>query len=265
MVRPMATIVDSRGNLYVADPGVKGVHRYSLSESKYEIIRREDRNSLPSPVGFALGPDDRIYVSDSSLNQILVIEPNSEIAKPLILKTEVNQPTGIALDTKTGYLYVVDTADHKIKIFRPDGTLHSSFGQRGTGDGEFNFPTMIWRNQNGHLWITDTLNFRIQEFDEDGRFIRQFGNVGDGTGNLSRPKGVAIDKYGHIYVVDSMFHAFQIFDQEGKLLLYIGGQGQNPGEFWLPTGIYIGSNETIYVADSHNRRIQVFRFIGGKP
>jgi len=263
LVRPMAIIADSRNNVYVADPGIKGVHRFSFSNGEHEVIRLQDDQPLLSPVDFALGPDDTVYVSDSALNQIFIIGPDSNTAQVLKLDDELKQPTGITFDSQTGQLIIVDTAVHQIKVFNKKGVLQTKFGQRGDAEGEFNYPTMIWRNEQGHLFVTDTLNFRIQEFDQQYNFIGQFGKHGDATGDLAMPKGVATNKYGHVYVVDSLFHAFQVFDQSGKLLLYVGGQGQQHGEFWLPTGIFIGANDTIYIADSHNRRVQVFRYIGG--
>lgn len=263
LVRPMAIIADSHNNVYVADPGVKGVHRFSFSNGEHEVIRLEDDRPLLSPVGFALGLDDTVYVSDSALNRIFIIGPDSNTAQVLKLDDELKQPTGIAFDKQTGQLIVVDTAAHQVMVFNKNGTLQTKFGQRGDGEAEFNFPTMIWRNAQGHLFVSDTLNFRVQEFDQQYNFVRQFGKHGDATGDLAMPKGIATDKYGHVYVVDGLFHAFQVFDKTGKLLLYVGGQGQQDGEFWLPTGIFIGANDTIYIADSHNRRVQVFRYIGG--
>jgi len=263
LVRPMAIIADSLNNVYVADPGVKGVHRFSFSKGEHEVIRLEDDQPLLSPVAFALGLDDTVYVSDSALNQVFMIGPDSRTAQVLKLDDELKQPTGITFDSQTGQLIIVDTADHKIKVFNKNGVLQKKFGQRGDGEAEFNYPTMVWRNDQGHLFISDTLNFRVQEFDQQYNFIRQFGKHGDATGDFAMPKGIATSKYGHVYVVDSLFHAFQVFDETGKLLLYVGGQGQQDGEFWLPTGIFIGANDTIYIADSHNRRVQVFRYIGG--
>lgn len=265
LIRPMAIIVDAKNNIYVADPGAKGVHRFSYQHGKHDIIRLKDNKPLLSPVALARGPADKIYISDSSLKQIFVADAGSEFAEPLTLSAELQQPTGIAFDPQRQELIVADTTAHKIKIFNHKGDLLNSFGGRGDSDAQFNYPTLIWRDSNGHLLVTDSLNFRIQEFDPQYHFIRQFGQHGDATGYLARPKGIATDKTGHIYIVDGLFHALQVFDHSGNLLLYIGGQGSQSGKFWLPTGIYIGENDTIYVADSHNHRIQVFRYIGGGP
>jgi DNA-binding beta-propeller fold protein YncE len=262
LVRPMA-VVAAGDIVYVADPGAKGVHRFDQKAGRYDLIYAAGGTALVSPVGLALGAAGEVYVSDSALAAVFVIRAGAKEATQLSLGTALGQPTGIAFDAATGRLFVVDTGAHRVNVFRRDGSLESSFGQRGTAEGEFNYPTLIWRTPQGRLYVTDSLNFRIQSFDGSGRFLAKFGGLGDGTGDLPRQKGVATDRYGHIYVVDSLFHAIQIFDSNGRFLLSVGGLGQERGEFRLPTGLFIGPDDKIYVADSFNQRVQVLRYIGG--
>lgn len=264
MVRPMAITKTSNNILFVADPGVKGVHRYDLKNKRYALIRLANEKILPSPVGLAVDKNDNVYVVDSELARIFKIEKNKNEAIPISLQVPLIQPTSVAIDSDSESLYISDTASHQIKHYSFDGKLKSVIGKRGTAKAEFNYPTMIWRDKSGQLYVTDSLNFRVQIFNREGKFIRYFGKQGSGSGHLSRPKGVATDSNGHVYVVDSLFHVFQLFDNKGRFLLHVGGQGQNQGEFWLPAGIFISDNNVIYIADSHNQRVQVFRYIGGQ-
>lgn len=261
LIRPMA-VVEVNGVVYVADPGAKGVHRFEPGTNNYELIAARGDAELPSPVGLARGKAGEVYVTDSELAQVLVIRPGAKEAVPLALPP-MGQPTGIAFDPASGRLIVVDTSAHRVNVFNPDGTLHTSFGRRGRGDGEFNYPTLLWRDSQGRLYVTDSLNFRVQIFDAQGQFLKQFGQLGDGSGDNMRQKGVATDSYGHIYVADALFNALQIFDQAGSLLLSVGSVGSDRGEFWLPAGIFIDEDDQIYIADSYNQRIQILRYIGG--
>lgn len=262
LVRPMA-VVAWRGAIYVADPGAQGVHRFDLDRGDYALIQGADKKPLPSPVGLALGGAGEVYVTDSKLAQVLVIQPGGKAAVPVPLGAELGQPTGIAFDGQNRRLFVVDTAAHQIVAFRLDGRPLGTMGKRGDGPGEFNYPTLLWRSPLGRLYVTDSLNFRVQILEADGDFVGMFGKMGDGMGDAPRPKGVATDSYGHVYVVDSLLHSLQIFDQSGRFLLPVGQQGQEHGEFWLPTGIFVADDNRIYVADSYNRRIQVLRYVGG--
>lgn len=262
MIRPMAITETSDNVLFVADPGAKGIHRFDLKNKHYSLIRQVDEKILPSPVGLSVDKQDNVYVVDSELAQLFKIEKNKKYAIAVSLQQSLTQPTSVAVDSDSGSLYITDTAEHQIKHYSFDGKLKSIIGKRGTAEGEFNYPTMIWRNKSGQLYVTDSLNFRVQVFNRNGKFIRYFGKQGGGSGHLSRPKGVATDRNGHVYVVDGLFHVFQLFNEKGNFLLHVGGQGQGEGEFWLPSGIFINDNDIIYVADSHNRRVQVFRYLG---
>lgn len=265
LVRPMAVAAAADGSVCVADPGARAVQCFDAVRGRYRFIQRAGDQPLPSPVGLAVGGRGEMYVADSALAQVLVIAPGAKQASPLPVASGLRQPTGVAFDPLRQQLYVVDTAAHAVVVLGPDGSRRASFGRRGGGDGEFNFPTMIWRDRDGRLYVTDSLNFRIQMFDGDGKYLGRFGRHGDSSGDLSRPKGVATDRAGHVYVMDSMFHALQIFDRHGVFLLAIGGQGREPGEFWLPTGLWVTDNDTLYIADSYNQRVQVLRYIGDQP
>ena len=262
IVRPMA-VAQAAGTLYVADPGVRGVHSFDRDKGRHLIVRGAGGQALPSPVGLARGAAGEVFVTDSSLRKVFVIAPGADIAVEVPLQAELRQPTGIAFDAASGRLFVVDTTAHQVLVFERDGRLASRLGQRGEAAGQFNYPTLLWRDAQGWLYVTDSLNFRVQIFDEQGRYKSSFGRHGNGSGDLARHKGVATDSRGHIYVVDGLLHALQVFDREGHLLLGLGGQGTDRGEFWLPAGLFIGDNDTIYVADTYNRRVQVFRYVGG--
>lgn len=261
ILRPMA-VVAAKGVIFVADPGVKGVHRFDTIAGRYDIIRGERDAALLSPVGLASGPDGEVYVTDSALARVLVIRAGATEASPLDTPALL-QPTGIAFDTAGGRLLVADTKAHEIRSFTREGKPIASWGRRGTGPGEFNYPTQLWLDPAGRLFVTDTLNFRIQILDPQGRFLGKFGRPGDGAGDFMRHKGLATDSFGHVYVVDALLNAIQIFSRDGELLLSVGDMGRGRGEFWLPAGLFINGEDTIYVADSYNRRIQVFRYVGG--
>ena len=260
MIRPMAVASNKQGVIFVADPGVRGIHRFNLSENEYDLIRLKDGKELPSPVALVSDQNGNVFISDSKLGKIFWLPSGAEYAEELKLDTDLKQPTGLALSSDGKHLFVVDTAQHQVLLFNK-GRLLKRFGKRGKGEGEFNFPTMIW-HQNGSILVTDSLNFRIQKFGVNGRYLGQFGQLGDASGFHARPKGLATDEAGRVYVVDSLFHNVQIFNSTGQFLLDIGEQGRGEGQFWLPTGIFIDHQKKIYVADSHNRRIQVFHYLG---
>jgi DNA-binding beta-propeller fold protein YncE len=266
LIRPTAAVVTSDQVLYVADPGSKVVHRYDINAKSYKMMQLDGNESFRSPIALAIDPaDDRVYVSDSALDRVYVIDKQSDRVTPFPTSIELEQPTGLAFDSQRGHLYVVNTRQHRIHAFNRHGELQFTFGSRGSGEAQFNYPTQVWCDPTtGEVWVTDSLNFRVQRFTHNGQFISTFAGVGDATGNLPRPKGVATDKSGHVYIVDALLNTLQIFNTRGELLLYLGEQGRGIGQFWLPVGVYIDSSNRIYVADSFNNRVQVFRYLEDK-
>jgi len=262
-VKPMASVTLTDGRLFVADPGANGIHYIDTAKNSYTLLNIANKQTFVTPVALATD-GQRVFISDSTLG-VFVFKKDAQFAVPLKLDTPPTRNTGIAYNKKSQHLYIVDTIEHRINVYNQEGKLIHRIGQRGLGDGEFNFPTMLSIAADGTLFVTDSLNFRVQIFSQDGTFINKFGEMGQGTGGHSRPKGIATDKFGHIYVVDSLFHSVQIFNQQGEFLLNFGAQGSEFGEFWLPTGIFIDSENdtTIYVADSYNKRLQIFQYVGG--
>lgn len=80
--------------------------------------------------------------------------------------------------------------------FTSDGTLITTFGQKGSGNGDFNGAHALAMDSQGRLFVGDRSNNRIQLFDQDGTFIDVWYQFG-------RPSGVFIDRNDMLYVADS--------------------------------------------------------------
>lgn len=210
---------------------------------------------LGSPVGICLDDKENLYISDSSRGGIIRFTRSYKYDRVFAAPPD-SRITGIAFSK--GILYGVDTVNHRVLGYDGEGKQVLSFGERGTGNGQFNFPTHIDADEE-FLYITDAMNFRVQVLDGKGGFVRTLGSWGRGGGNFSKPKGVAVDKKKRIYVTDAMFDNVQIFDFEGAFLYFFGEPGQMDGEFWMPMGIMVNGDNTIWVADTYNNRIQVFK------
>jgi DNA-binding beta-propeller fold protein YncE len=263
LVRPMAVAVSVDGRkIYVADPDAGCVHRFDIGRNRYRCLAPRTREGIAAPVGLAMTDDGHVFVTDSLRAKIWQVEEGGKYLEAFEVSAALDQPTGVFWEKTEQVLYVTDTVGQAVLQFDRLGNLKQTIGVRGTGPGQFNFPTYLWIDPNRHLLVTDSLNFRLQRFDADGNHLKTFGIGGDRPGDFARPKGVATDSLGHVYIVDALLHTIQIFDAEGRLLLAVGEQGQGKGQFWLPNGIFISEDNTIYVTDAYNRRVQVFRYVG---
>jgi len=265
LINPVAVATGSDGRFAVADTGTKSVHLYIPGEERYIGITRFGSGEMVSPVGVAFDDDLRLYVSDSVHGKISVFDRRGEYLSSIDRTRDgiLKRPTGLAYDRGRKALFVVDTVSNRIHAFTTNGETVVSFGEKGRGNGQFNFPTHIFRATDGRIYVTDAMNFRIQIFDSSGGFVTAFGRHGDGSGDFSMPKGVASDSEGTVYVVDALFDTVQLFNEKGEFLLTLGGRGDGQGEFWLPSGIFIDGGDRLYVCDTYNQRIQIFEIMKG--
>ncbi|MBS1859454.1 MAG: 6-bladed beta-propeller, partial [Acidobacteria bacterium] len=199
VVRPYATTHDSTGRLLVADPGQRGVHIYDFEKRKYQFLKGPRGREMASPIDVACDTNDDIYVTDSARGIVYVFDTRGRFLR-ILGAGFLNRPTGMALDRAARRLYLTDTLRHQVLVFSLDGRLLHAIGRRGTGPGEFNFPTALTLSA-GRLYVVDSMNFRIQALTPDGAFINAFGQPGLQTGTFNRPKGIAADTDGDLYVV----------------------------------------------------------------
>lgn len=254
--RPISIHYDNNDNLLVLDQGYKTLINYNL---KKQAIHRVYSNESSTFIGICKNSSDDILFTDSRNNCVYKINTKTNKVEHLNDSIKLNQPTGIAFSKVTNEIWVVETNSHRISILNNDGGIKKTIGKRGAENGEFNFPTSIWIDDEGKVFVVDAMNFRIQVFDNNGNVILVFGLQGDATGYFFRPKGIATDSKGNIYVAEGMFNAIQVFDKNGKYVYSFGKYGNAIGEFSMPNGIFIDKNDFIYISDYLNSRIQIFK------
>lgn len=259
--KPYGIAVDSKGLIYVADPGQAVIFVFDM-EAKKIFFRGSQQ--LASPSGLAIDDSGRLFVSDSAQHVILCFKPDGAL-ETSFGQDKLARPVGIALDLENRYLYVVDSGLNKVFVFDADTyLLLRSFGQKSDATlaaGTFDRPTNVAVDSESNVYVVDTFNERIQVFDADGQFVRMFGKEGNVAGTFMRPKGIAIDADNHVYVVDSEFNNIQVFDSEGRLLMFFGTRGDAPGTFTLASGIAIDQQNRVVVSEQWKARIQIFRYL----
>ncbi len=171
-----------------------------------------------------------------------------------------NRPTGVAI-AANGDLYVTDGyGNARVHQFTADGQLIRSWGEPGTGPGQFNLPHDLWVLSDGRVMVADRENDRIQFFSPSGEFLGQWTHV-------QRPTGLFVDKDGLVYVSELWWRVGQrsfsrgtieedlpgrisILDLDGKVLARWGSSDRlAPGNFIAPHGIAVDSHGDIYVGE----------------
>ena len=166
---------------------------------------------------------------------------------------ELQNPFGLAVDEVNGFIYVADTANHRIQVFSIYGDYISFFGSSGSGDGQFRHPQGVGVDASGNVYVVGTVNSRIQKFLCSGgscTYDMQFGTKGSGNDQFYLPRDISLDSAGNIYVCDSGNDRILKFDPSGNWQATIGA-----GDIFNPYGIDVDDSGNIYVADTENHRI----------
>lgn len=257
--RPFDICVADEGRIFVTDVS-QGIFMFDLKEKQVKVLGEESPVELKNPRGIAYG-HGKVFVSLASVGQIAVLDKEGRFIKLIGKPESFPNTVDVVCDTNRSRILIVDNKYHQIYVCSENGDSIMTIGQRGVGDGEFNYPQSAAVDADGSIYVVDAMNFRIEVFDSTGKFLRKFGKQGDAFGMFNRPKGIAIDSYKNIYVLDAIHQNYQIFNNNGELLLYVGKYSGGNDGFENPISIAIDRNNTIYVTDQLNGRVQVFQLL----
>ena len=141
-----------------------------------------------------------------------------------------------------------------------DGRLIQSWGEPGTGPGQFNLSHGVGVAADGRVFVADRENDRIQIFSPTGEFLDQWTHI-------QRPTNVRFDREGRIYVSELWKrvgdHSFRlgpttedapgrvsVLSPDGEVLARWGGADRTaPGNFVAPHDICVDSRGDIYVGE----------------
>jgi sugar lactone lactonase YvrE len=157
-----------------------------------------------------------------------------------------------------------------------DGTWLKSWGERGTGQGQFDLLHSIASDARGNVYIADRNNRRIQVFDGDGNFVRMFTidvpvdpNARPAIGNKPAPDVQGTMAPGApwaicitpgptqvLYSADAYPGRIYKLSLDGKVLGVLGESGKQLKQFgWIHEMACPAENE-LYVAEILNWRVQ---------
>lgn len=92
-------------------------------------------------------------------------------------------PSDIALDSQ-GNMYILDSGNHRIQKFTPDGQYITTIGNKGQGPAEFIYPLSLDVDSRGYLHISDPGNQRVQVLKPDGKDYKTISFPKDPAGIL---------------------------------------------------------------------------------
>lgn len=91
-------------------------------------------------------------------------------AEPVTLQTAFYRPAALGFDFE-GNLFVLDSGNHRVQVFSPDGAFVRTMGEPGEGPGQLADPQGMFVHPDGRVWIADTRNRRLQRFSATGEML----------------------------------------------------------------------------------------------
>ena len=253
-----AVAVDSQDRVYV----------YSRSEHPMVVFDRNGNfidswgdDILKDAHGILIDADDNIYCTERETHVVRKFTTDGELlmtlGTPDVAGAEgepFNLPTDFALGPD-GEMYISDGyGNARVHKYSPDGELIKSWGQPGTGPGEFDLPHCVRVDPRNRLMVADRENNRIQFFTLDGEYIEEWGD-------LLQPDTIYIDDDDLVYIAE-LGQRVSIMTLDGEVISQWGSERGStvPGEFLAcPHGIWLDSHGDIYVGEVQaDARLQKF-------
>jgi len=246
---PVATAVDSKGNVYVAD-------------SVNHRVRMISNGTISTVAGTGTAG----YTGD----------------KGPATSATLNFPSGVALD-KGGNLYISDTSNQVIRKVDSSGNITTYAGNQALGLGysgdngaainaQLYNPLGLAVDSAGNLYIADshagaapnTFGL-IRVVNASSGIITTLVGLGNTAGLLITPEAIAFDASGALYISDIGLHTVSKF-AGGVLTLNFAGTGAigfagdggpaTGAELTDPIGVATDGAGNVYIADSANMRIR---------
>src|SRR5574341_1485397 len=167
----------------------------------------------------------------------------------------IGYEVGIATDPAGEYVYVTDNARHKILKFDSDGSLLLQWGQEGSSEGHFQYPTDVAVDSIGNVYVVEYSTARVQKFSGEGEFLMQWQIATQGD---TRGEGIAIDtSTDEVYVSATGANRILRYSNDGVFIASIGQSGSTT-TLSAPNDVALDSQGNVFVADSLNNRIIQF-------
>ena len=257
-----AVKIDKEDNIWVADKGSDMVIKFSPEGRILMVFGRKQE------------------ASDESTGPLKHVKP------PLPpIDGEFRQVTDMAWDG-AGDTYISDGyVNSRIAKIDKEGNWVKSWGEPGTGQGQFSTPHSIATDDSGNVYVADRGNGRIQVFDGDGKFLREIhinvpydNKIRPWMGNMpseipptaeapaplnktmlnGSPWAICITPGPSQLLFASDGYPGRIYKLtlDGKVLGVLGASGHGPGQFGWIHELACPSESTLFVAELLNWRVQ---------
>ena len=308
--------VNSKGHVFVFSRGNTSGPAYGAAaaqllefDSDGNFVREIGHNLYAWSFSHAVKVDkeDNIWVADKGSDMVIKFSPEGRVlmvfgrrqeasdegtgplkhVKPPLspIDGEFRQVTDMAWDS-AGDTYISDGyINSRIAKVDRNGNWVKSWGEPGSGPGQFNVPHSIATDDAGNVYVADRGNGRIQVFDGDGKYLREIrinvpydhgihpwmGNApsqvpptAEAPAPLNKtmqngaPWAICITPGPRQVLFASDGYPGRIYKLtlDGKVLGVLGTTGHGPGQFGWIHELACPSDNILFAAELLNWRVQ---------
>jgi len=299
--------VNSKKHVYVLSRGNSSGPAYGAAATQLlefdvtgKYVREIGRNLYAWSFAHAVRVDryDNIWVADKGSDMVVRFDPQGRVTRVFGRKPEASdegahplehpkpplppvdgffrQVTDMTWDSLDN-LYVSDGyINSRVAKYDKDGNWIGSWGEPGTGPGQFNTLHSIVTDLQNHIYIADRGNVRIQVFDTSGKLLNTIkidvpvapnspaaiGNhpteASPGSMHPGAPWALCITPgpTQYLYVSDGYPGRIYKLTLDGKVLGWFGGTGKTLKKFGWIHEIACPAENELYVAEVLNWRAQ---------
>jgi uncharacterized protein (TIGR03437 family) len=237
--RPTGLVVDTAGNLYVADTGNGRVLRFPtpfahftagsveqadlvLGQQNFtSTITDATERTMAAPYGLAFASTHGLLVSDIGQNRVLYFPENSGAftsgeAATIVFgqpnftsvgsgsgANQLSSPRHIATDTDDR-LYVADTGNGRVQIFNRAETSQSDPTAAYTLTTGLRNPAGLYVSAvTGEIWVADAGNGQAIRFTNFNQLIAGTGTPNATITDTVSPRAVVEDGWGNLFLADT--------------------------------------------------------------
>jgi hypothetical protein len=249
---PWRVVVDSAGNLYIADTGNFRIRKVTASTGIITTVAGNGTQGFSGDGGLATS-------------------------------AELTLPYGVTVDT-AGNIYFTDSGRiRKVAVSTGIITTVAGNGTRGfSGDGgpatsaEFNNTADVAVDASGNLYIADAQNNCIRKVTASTGIITTVagngtqGFSGDGgpatSAALYNPEGLTVDSIGNLYIADLANNRIRMVAASTGIITTVAGDGTyafsgdgglaTSAELRKPMHVKLDTSGNLYILDAGNYRVR---------
>src|SRR5262245_44865171 len=221
--------IDAEDNIWIADANGSTVMKVSpegrllmtvgVKGKRGDWDEAKEQRLLWQPLDIAFAPNGDVYIAEGHANESPNDTDSGDLANAIgaarvihldkngrfinqwygnsVGQGKFSMAHGIAVDPKTGHVWIGDREEYRLVVFTAEGTFVRTIQLR-------NLTCAIAFDPRGNLWVASGQDGQLLKIDEEGNVLGSVGNgSGIGEGQFIEPNYMAWDKQGNLYAGDT--------------------------------------------------------------